>query len=261
MIRQLLSVFTLSLILSGFLSCSRDDEKDTAFKYIDLEYFETFTQEGRAINFHFSTVETYPCSNFTLRMVINSSSQHTDIQITDIEVPDVCITTMGPATHNLMLGSTNDLNDSFTLWVNNKRHEFKVIVEDERITIEKGSPFENHLFFAFDSLMRIPQGTVWGYAIIDPERNKQEIFNALLEAFYEAGAQQVVLPDGNYYYFRIKDEKIVFGNVKQQSYPFYFSFDGPFELLIEAYDEFLKKYEQHDIQLRLFNTSGERFVM
>ncbi len=261
MIKQFQAIIALLITASTFLSCTSDEEKDSAFKFVDLEYYETFNQEGTEINFHFSTVETFPCSNFTLQLQLNSSARHTDIEISDIEVPDVCVTAIGPAMHTLVLGNTENVTEDFTIWINEHKHNFRLEINQENIIVHKESPFENHLLFAFDSLMRIPHGTVWGYVLIDAATDKNEIYDALMDAFFAVGAEEMVLPDGNYYYFNIQDDQIHFDNVKQQNFPFYFRFDPSLDTLIETYYEVIDKYEDHEIQLRLFNTTGERFVM
>ncbi len=257
---KIILLFSVVFALS-FSSCSTDDEKDHAFNYIDLEFYEHFSSENSFFNFNLSTVESFPCDNFSLDVQVDHASGHTKIQVSDIDVPDICITTIGPATRLLQIGATDEASTRYTLWVNDKRHEFNVIIKEDLITIEQGAPFDNHLFFSFDSLMRIPENTVWGYAIFEQVPEKNDIWQELMEAFKDAGAEDLWLEDGFYYYFSVKDNEIHYENIKQDIITFHFQFDGSLDVLTELFHLINEQYEETDIQLRLFNTKGERFII
>ncbi len=256
------TVALLTLILLVVLtSCNKDDAKDQTFNYIDLEFFEQFSPEGTELYFNFKTLESFPCSNFTLSVAASASSGQKEIRITDIEVPDVCVTTMGPATYLLPLGAANKQTTHFTLWVNDNRHDFQLKTEAKTISVTEGEHFEDHLFFAFDSIMRIPLNTVWGYVVFSGEGNGAEIWTQMLEKFYHAGAKEMILPDGNYYYFDVRENKILFENVKSTAHTFYFHFDQPIQQLIDIYENSIANQQESELQLRLFDTKGERFVL
>lgn len=242
-------------------SCTKDDAKDQTFSYIDIEFFEQFSSDGAELFFSFKTLESFPCSNFTLAVSVSPSSGLNEIRITDIDVPDVCVTSMGPATYLLPLGPANKQTTNYTVWVNDNRHDFQLKTEDKTISVSEGETFEDHLFFAFDSIMRIPTNTVWGYVVFSGEDNGSEIWTQILDKFYRAGAKEMILPDGNYYYFDVRENKIVFDNVKSTAHTFYFQFDQPIQELIDLYEVSIADQQQSEIQLRLFDTKGERFVL
>lgn len=261
MTRKTFFAVTTVFIFIFLSSCSKDEEKGNAFKYIDLEYYEQFSATGSDINFMLRTIETFPCDNFSLEVHVTPSANHVEIQVAEIDVPDVCLTALGPARQLLEMGTPEELPHSFTLWVNDKRHEFQVKIENDLITIEQGQPFENHLFFSYDSLMRIPENTFWGYAVFEQNELSDTILSEILAAFKRAGAEIFLLPDGNYHYFTVKENEIIFDNIKQDTQTFYFQFEESMDVLIDIYENITEQYEQPDIQLRLFNTQGERFVM
>lgn len=255
----------LSLLLSLFLgaffiSCNKDDGKGHAFDYINLEYYEHFTAEGSDIYFLLSTIETFPCSNFQLEVSVEKSSNHTDIRIQDLDVPDVCITSIGPATQQIVVGPVNDAAGGFTVWVNDKRHDFSVQINQELIAVNTGQLFENHLFFSSDSLLRIPQNTFWGYTLTGSMSKKPDFLEDLMEEFIKAGAKLITLSDGNYYYFTVKEGMVYFGHIKQEINTFYFQFDNSMTELVDIYEKVMENYESEEIQIRMFNTRGERFV-
>jgi len=261
MIRRNLYFLVFILVFSILSSCNKNDDKDNPFlHYIDLEYFEMFSAEGPTLYLQFKTLEIFPCSNFTLDVLVTpSGTNHTDINISNIDVPDVCITAMGPATYLLPIPIPADAD--YTVWVNEKRHDFKIKTNPAKISILPGKHFDNHLFFAYDSLMRIPEGTIWGYALFDPSEKRIDIWARILEAFEEAGAKQTILADGNYYYFGVKEHIISFENIKQNSQTFYFHFDNEIDKLVSIYQDIKSEYQNPEFQLRLFSTNGDRLVL
>jgi hypothetical protein len=253
----LLAIFTFGILSS----CNKSDEKDNPFHYIDLEYFEMFSAEGATLFLNFNTLETFPCSNFTLEVIVTPSTNHTDISISNIDVPDVCITAVGPA--NYLLSIPKPANDAanYTVWVNDKRHDFTLKTNPTTISVVPGNHFDNHLFFAYDSIMRIPEGTIWGYALFDSNQKGIDIWARIIKAFEEAGTKQIILPNGNYYYFDVKEHNISFENIKQNSQTFYFHFENEIDKLVSIYQDIKSEYQNSEIQLRLFSTNGDRLVL
>jgi hypothetical protein len=252
----------LPIMMMGlFSSCNNDDENDHAFNYINLEFYEEFSVDGPELIFNFSTVETFPCSNFTIDVNVTPTPGYTEMEISDIDVPDVCVTAIGPATQIVSMGPSSSSTTKYSIWVNNKRHDFHLITEDHKISVSQNQPFDNHLFFAADSLMRIPPGTVWGYILYNNTEKAAEIWNQILLAFEEVGIEEMKLPDGHFHFFQIKDEEVIYPNVKQEAQTFYFHFDQPLQVLIEIYENILEQNQQPGVQLRLFDTKGERYVL
>jgi hypothetical protein len=245
-----------------FSSCNKEDEKAHPFRFVNLSFYEQLTAGTSSLFFDLNTIENFPCNNFTLQVMVSSASGTTDIRINDIEVPDICISTEGPATQLIQLEALHNEHTRFSVWVNNKRHEFQLRLEPQTITVIQGRPFENHLLFTYDTLMRIPANTVWGYLVYNPSKhNWPQVWQQIKQAFEQAGVQPISLPDGNYHFFSMKDDSLSFENVSQQAQTFYFGFDKPTELLQQAYENVIKELGLTEIQLRLFDTSGERFIL
>lgn len=259
--KKVLIITLVTIFIALISSCNKDEEPEQTFQYINLEYFEQFTSEGSQILFNLQTIETFPCSNFSLQTSVTKSSNHTDIRITNIDVPDICVTALGPASLQLNIGEFSNVPSLFSIWVNEKRHDFELETTEKSIKIKEGNHFEDNLFFSFDSLLRIPENTVWGYVVNNPESSKNDLWDEILNAFYDAGAQEMTLDNGNYYFFTVQNQGIIFENVKNQTTTFYFQFENPMEDLINTYERVIKQYEQSGIQLRIFNTKGERYVI
>lgn len=252
-------LFILSFVFS---SCNKEDEKDLPFRSVNLSFYEQLSSTGSSIFFDLKTVESFPCNNFTLDVSVSTASGTTDIRINDIEVPDVCVSTEGPATQLIQLGPLENEFTRFSVWVNDKRHDFQLKSDQQTITVIPGRPFESHLLFTYDTLMRIPANTIWGYITINQEKmNGPVVWQHIKEAFEKAGVQQISLSDGNYHFFSMENDSLHFENVNQQAHTFYFYFDKPTELLLQAYENVIKDLGLTEIQLRLFDTRGERIIL
>jgi len=255
----IITLFTVFIALS--FSCNKNEEHEQTFQYINLEFFEQFTSEGSQLLFNLQTIETFPCSNFSLQTSVTKSNNHTDIKITNIDVPDICVTELGPASQQLNMGDSSNAPSLFSIWINEKRHDFELETTQKSIKVKQGNHFEDNLFFAFDSLLRIPKNTVWGYVVTNSEDIRNDIWNEILDAFYDAGAQDMTLENGNYYFFSVQNQEIVFENVKAHTTTFYFQFENRIEDLISIYDRIIERNENSGIQLRIFNTKGDRYVI
>ena len=254
------TLITIISVWSVVLSCNKDDSADNAFNYLEVEYYEHFSSSGREIFLNLKTLETFPCSNFQLEVNQNRSNNHLDIKVSDIQVPDVCITALGPATQTLSLGQTSFAPSKLTLWVNENQHDVSINIDKNTISVLPGNTFKDHLFFAFDSLMRIPDNTVWGFAAFEIQTNEksQNVWSEINEAFAEAGAKDFTLEDGFYYYFLVKDSIIHFENIKQNLHTFYFLFEEDLDVLVDIYERIMENHNSSSMQLRLFDTKGER---
>ncbi len=249
-------LFTLLL----FLSCNQDDKKEYAFNYINLSFYEQFFDNERTFVFDLETIETYPCLNFRLEVDVISSHGKTDIYAHNIDVPDICLTALGPAQQTLNMGDAENVQSNITFWVNENQHDFHLLVKDEYITFIPGEIDEKHLFFTYDTLRRIPQNTLWGY-IRNHNANNSEIIEEILQEFRLNGAEEIFLNDGKYHYFEIKNQNIVFDNLKQPTHGFFYDYDGKLEDLAEIFNQILEDYNNEELQLRMFHTSGERIMM
>jgi hypothetical protein len=251
-------IFIFILILSGILtSCRDDDQKDRPFKYINLEFYELKTHEGGQLYFDLSSMETFPCSNFSLDVILNQQATQTEIRVIDIIVPDNCITSLGPATQVLSLGALENGSHKFHLWVNDKRHEFHLNVDEHKIAVQKGPVFQNSLIFKHDSILRVPPHTVWGFISYD----NPQVWEDVKAAFESAGADEMDLANGYYYFFEVKNGKIEYEEIKQSNDSFYYKYDKPIQQLIDALEQVLENHQRSEVQLRLFTASGQQFIL
>lgn len=253
----------LTILISGLLffsSCKESDETDYAFNYITISYYESFRESGRDLLLYLQTTETFPCENFLLKAYQTQASGYIEIVANEIEVPEYCVTAIGPATQTMVLGNPEKLYSNYiSLYVNDKKHDFYLRIRDQKIYHEVTGDFDKHLFFDLDTLNRIPDHTLWGYFLLDTLQ-RESVAENILDAFYRAGAHKLYLNDGNYHYFTVKDNQLVFDNIHEDALTFCLKYEHSMATLSEIIVEMTQTLEHTNIQVRMFNTRGERYI-
>lgn len=256
---RLLNIVILIFGLSVFSSCSRDEDKDQSFSHIKLSHYEEFHANKRELIFYLETLETFPCSNFQINTQVSHNRDQVEIHADNIEIPSYCITLTGPATRSILLGNPEENPQKFSFWVNADRHDFNLLVNEDYIELEQGHFFDIRLSFAREKLMRIPDNTVWGYLVSDTE-DKSKLPDELLHIFEEHGAELLTLRDGDYHYFLVEEDSVIFFPGENEITGFSIWFEKEIEVLAVAFQKYLEQNDITDLQIRLFNTRGERFV-
>lgn len=245
--------------LSVFSSCSRDDDKDQSFTHIELRHYEQFHANKRELIFYLETLETFPCNNFQINTQVSHNRDQVEIHADNIEIPSYCITLTGPATRSILLGNPDENPQKFSFWINADRHDFNLLVNENYIELEQGQFFDKRLSFTREKLMRIPNNTVWGYLVSDSD-DKSNLPDELLQIFEEYGAELLPLSDGDYHYFQVKEDLVIFLQGEKEIIGFSLWFEKEVEILAAAFQEYLDQNDITNLQIRLFNTRGERFV-
>ncbi len=257
---RLLYILILAFGLSVLSSCSRDEDDDHPFTRLELKHYEQFHSNKRELVFFLETFEEFPCNNFQINTQVTHSQNQVEIHAENIEVPSFCMTSFGPATRSIFLGDTEKSPENYSVWVNFDRHDFELLINETSIEIKKGKSFDTRLSFSREKLMRIPDNTVWGYLVSESE-NKNNITESLLEIFEESGAELLPLQDGDYHYFHVEDETVMFFDGIGEIEGFSFLFDKEIQVLISAFQNYIDQSEIDNVQIRLFSTRGERFLL
>ncbi len=257
---RLLFIVIIAFGLSLFSSCSGDDDKDHPFTHIELNHYEQFHANKREMVFFLETLEAFPCNNFQINTQVSHNRDQVEIHADNIEIPSYCITSTGPATRSILLGNPDENPERFSFWVNDYRHDFKLLVNENFLELEKGQFFEKRLSFSREKLLRIPDNTAWGYLVSDTD-NKSNLPDDLIDIFEEIGAELLTLSDGDYHYFQVEEETVIFFSGENEIRGFSLWFEKEIEILVAAFQKYLDENGITNLQIRLFNTRGERFVM
>jgi hypothetical protein len=238
-----------------FSSCSKDEESDNSFSNVTIQFFEQFKTEGRQFVFYLETVEQFPCNNFLIKTVVNDSDHILEIKAQSIDASLTCINTLGPATRLIHLGEPEKYSKKNVFWVNDSEHEFHFNVSENKISVEKWARFDGNLIFTNDNVLRIPDYLIWGYIIVR-DKSDRDILNELLSSFYELGATEHALEDGDYHFFAIDEGKLKFSGLDAEIRSFGFLYHGDMQELVD-----LSNNVAPGVRIRLFDTLGNDIIL
>lgn len=256
--RNQIPVLVIALVL--FFSCNDDQEPEHSFQKITLSYFEQFEQDTRSLIMSLETTEEFSCSNFTIQADINRSDDQIDITTNNIELPNVCINNLGPATRIFNLGDAATIPSDFTIWINNNKHDFSLNVSDEMLTVKKGAVFNENLEFQKDSIHRIPDNVVWGY-IVNNQDTRFDNMDQLISFFKNNDIDPLILDNGDYYHFTVESENLYIESGENREEGFSLYHEGSIDKIVELFNQFLAEEETGDWNIRIFSTNGERYLM
>jgi len=260
MIRRTFFIVFTTVISLFTASCQKEGEIDPPFKNVKVSFFEEFTVSGPLLWLRFETIETFPCSNFTLKVNHSGMEGFTEIFITDIETPNTCTPAMGPALFELNTGISPHNRHRFKIWINDNPKEFDLVVSPALIVADYTYDPSDNLIFMYDTLNRVPSNVVWGIATYTPTEKNNAHWQDVYKSFYNAGIVNIGLPDGHYHYFTIANRIITIKEQSAYDHPFYFEFEKPLYLLGEAFHKTQGNQHQPEISISMFNTMGETFV-
>jgi len=256
------TTYLIFIVFSLFLfSCSQDEEPDHhSFNQITLSFYEQFYPENRELVFHLETLEEFPCSKFVVDTQIEKTNSFTEIFANNIQLPNSCINSIGTASKTINLGDSQTFSPSVSLWVNDYRHDFSYTITDTQIVVQQKQHFNDRLFFARDTLWRVPDHTIWGYMVTD-EQERTDMLDDLLQFFKSRGISSLDLDDGDYYHFVVRDGNTYFNISRNENQGFVLESDENLEFIVGLFHEFLNASDHEQAQIRLFSSCGDRFVM
>ncbi len=253
--KELFFFLVCFLTLSYFSSCTKSDEADSSFSALNLEFYEQFSSEGREFVFFLETHEQFPCSNFLIKTQVNETKEYLEVFAEKIDIPNTCVTSLGPATQKLVLGKPEIYSKRISFWINDNRHDFHFDVNNSTTILKKHNQFGEQLTFSRDTLFRLPDNCVWGY-IVEQNKNESNILDELIDSFTESGAINHFLAQGDYHFFRVDDSgNIRFPGIGAGVLTFSVLFDQNLQVLIDIIQEMAP-----DLQIRMFNTNGMRYM-
>ncbi len=242
------------------VSCQKEADIDPPFKYINISFYENFTSSGPELWFRFETRETFPCSNFSLKVDVISNPGHTEIFITDIEELATCTTALGPAMRHLNLGPSQPGQHRFKIWVNNYLQEIELYTTGQYIAAKHSLLPDDFLIMAHDTLRRIPPNTVWGVATYNPTEKNKILWDEIATSFQNVGGVPVNLSNGYYHYFNITNGIMTVNGQTNSDQTIYFRFEKALQILADEFNKIALRNLQPEISIALYNSMGEKFI-
>jgi hypothetical protein len=167
---------------------------------VSITAHEQLGASARTLQMICKTTQIYPCSNYGIVSSVNRSGASIAINFRGVEVPGICLTSTGPATRTLDLGSLAD--GSYALTVNSGGSTLNGSLQVTDGVISVTAPPSTAVGFPRPVLHRIPPQTIWGVVgwATPTQAPKAQ---AYLDALVAAGAGPQSLAPGDYDFFSV----------------------------------------------------------
>lgn len=254
MMRTIFILFLIAVILGA---C----RKDPGFQRVDLPLTLTIEEKliasGNQLMLHFSTTKQYACSNYSLNTTSAVSNSGITIQFIDITIPEICLTSIGPASTTINAGQIRNGVYSIQMLIEQQTINGRIEITDQEIKtfIDPNAA----VVITNPVIQRIPNNAVWGIV-----GYPDQAWSAAVQQFYDTleavGASSQVWASGNYFHFSVDNLGTITtpantGYHYAQSYVYLFS--GNAELLDTAVARFGRRY-QDTLYVSLYDGKGRQ---
>lgn len=207
------------IFVFGFNSCKKSDIdlSSTFNENLKIKMSETVDSTKRTLFFNCFTEKIYGCSNYGIQSTFELTSNKIIINFIQIIEPNICLTSLGPASTLIKLDE-----------LSNKIYEIELNFGSTKISGQlnvSGSSFkailpsQTKVQFVNPDLGRVPNNTIYGtvhYHVASTASTIQKFTDSL--QFY--GALLTLYPQGDYGNFQIESN----GQIKQiQDLGYYFT--------------------------------------
>lgn len=190
--KRLIYILFVALFLSG---CRSDSMIEVIDSDVRLKLWETVDSTGRSLMLYCSTEKQYSCSNYAIDRSFNVSPGNIQIDFNGITTPEICLTSIGPATTTINLGSL--ANGTYQLVINVERNKsegrlivtsgFYEIILDQQEKLQIVNPILN----------RIPDNTIWGNVGYHTSTTAP-LVQSFIDSLLQLGATSQVYQQGDY---------------------------------------------------------------
>jgi hypothetical protein len=201
--KKLIPLLALLFSLMLTTSCLKEKTEYLPLGEVKLHKFENLANDPRLLFFVFETTNNYECLNYPIRYENSTSTGNIDVRLIDIEKTDFCLTAIGPATAEVNLGNYQTGSYPVKITIGNVENSGTLHVTNAQYILYLNSP--QMMTIASDTLNRIPDSFIWGYAA-SSDTTDFPIVEAFLDSLENIGAAPVSIMQGEYGYFKIDQE-------------------------------------------------------
>ncbi len=190
-----------SLLLLTLVSCKKQSTSNaTIDSAIIINTREQLNNGQQTLLLVCTTEKIYGCSNYSIRYKLNKTTNKIDIAFESINKPEVCLTSLGPATTFIDLGTLPVGVYQLNVTLNRTVSKGELVVTPEHYTISINNRTQIHL--PQSVLPRIPANTIWG-TIGYNKASSETMAQSVVDALIQTGATTRSYAQGNYWYFNI----------------------------------------------------------
>ncbi len=220
--------------------------------------WETLDSTKRTLQFYCSTEKVYGCSNYSINKTLRKSSDNINIDFSGILIYDFCLTSLGPATTIVDLGTLSSGTYNLNIKVDRNRGEGRLIVTSDYYVIELDK--QKQLKIINTPLHRVPTNTIWG-TVGYHRSSTATLVQTFIDSLQFLGATAQTYQSGHYGYFEINSRgEIILPQNHGYYYirPFIFNYDSNTSSLKKIVKNYGANYGDSLI-INLYTTKGELF--
>lgn len=253
--------FALLIPLLLLLACEGEQAvpSNTLGSEIELSMAEYIDTDQRSLSFKFLTLKDFPCINYSIKHETVVDPQAIKIVLEKVEVSDVCLDAIGPASAFIDLGQLDEKEYDLQIQLGESLINYGTLsVSKEAYQIDLHDTEGIELLEP--KLNRIPAQAVWGMIKYQGEEKNKELISFFNEAMDIAGATDKKFAEGDYGYFKVNSEGKIIQPLEQgalEEQAFLFDFSGKSEDIEQVLQQINTSFE--DVQVRFYNARGEEF--
>ncbi len=241
------------------LGCEKNYQEAEIDSPIVVQMVPDYNNPSKNIELICKTEKIYPCCNFTLKSKVSNRFKNISIEFKYVIIPDMCLTTFGPAVTTIKLGNLSKGAHKFKTIVNDVISEGELIVTDEKYVLKIENPKE--IVIAKETLNKIPKNTIWG-TIGYHEKASESMVNTFLDSLQILGATPSKYLPGDYHAFYIQENGEIL-NEPALEYWFSKRFIFDFSNNIKSIEELLTRYKENywdKLRIAIYTSDGDYFT-
>lgn len=197
--RFVLFIALISLISTSCRKKLDSGEQVGAIKATMVETLDS-TGTGRHLVLNFATIKVYACCNFNIKYEMMREGNVINIRFGEVNMPPMCLTSLGPATAQIDLGVLPTGTYTLNL-VSGITNISTLTVDNNQCNLSPVSG--SNISYTRTTLLKVPENTIWGYVCFDSTGTSPALLNTFFDSLSILGAQNISFTPGDYGFFQL----------------------------------------------------------
>lgn len=208
----------MALLLCGMGSCKKSASGTSSLdENLKISMRESIKDGKRTFSIYAATEKTYPCSNYSIETSKTIGSDKIVITFIKIDTPDVCLTSLGPATALIALEGLSAKTYTLELRTGSNLVTGQLTVSADQYALTL--PAQAKIECTNPLLNRIPENTIFGTVHYHHSTTVGTV-NKFIDSLQYFGATAKLYLPGDYQQFQVEAN----GQIKQtQDMGYYFT--------------------------------------
>ena len=251
-----LSILIFSIL---FFSCSKNKTAPVLNENVKIKMIEDIDSSKKTLTLQCFTEKIFGCSNYYMKHRFSIAGNKITINFIEIDKPDICLTSLGPASATIHLENLPDKDYDLEIGTGDTTIAGQLKVSNASYKVI--FPAQSRIQFINPDLNRIPANIIWGTVHYHAGATSSIVQN-FTDSLQISGAVASTYLPGNYSGFQIESN----GQIKQVQDPgynftryFIYQFSGnslPLKGLVRRFGI----NNPNALLITLYTTKGETFM-